>query len=684
MQPGARVGNCEVLRELARGGQGVVYEARDLATGQPRAIKVLLEDDDEMRARFRHEARALANLDHPGLPRVFDLQERDGAFYMVQELIAGQDLQSLVRAGSLEPVEAVEIVLSLAETLDYVHAQGLVHRDLKPGNVVLERGTGRVVLLDFGMIRTRLRQAWATRDRASLTGEGEVLGTPAFMAPEQIDRTIGEIDRRTDVYALGGTLFMLLTGSAPFAGATVLDLLDQVLSVAPPNPRDLNARVPPHVADTCLRCLAKAPVARPASAGAVAALLQAAPAPGGSARLLRWLALAAAIPALLSLGAAGYWALGPAPQPAPAPSLSPSQAPSRPRLVSAETSSPTPSPSPSRPDPGYLWRKGQAVLVSQEGGATPAVKLFEAAGELGVVGAMNEAGRLYEQGLGVRIDHRRAYSWFERSAETGDLVGLARQGFSLVVGRGVSKDIPRGEELLKRAGEHPEALYRWGLYVEWVQRDAEGAFVFYERSARGGHGDAYSRVGHLLSTGGPEGLDYAKAFRCYEEGTRLGSCHAIHGLARLLTTKIPGRVQDPERALELYERSARLGVRDSSVNLASAYLRLNRYEAARGHAERALSLGQGIGAIFLAEIYFGGRLGRAQPRKAWEALLEGVSGEREYGRSCAGYAAEKVRLGRLPPEDLVEDLWGALEPYRRSRDARLRRDVTEALQILRR
>jgi len=683
MQPGTRVGTCEVVREIARGGQGVVYEARDLATGQPRALKVLLENDDEMRARFRHEARALANLNHSGLPRVFDLQERGGAFYMVQELIDGDDLQTLVRArGRFEPERAVEIVRALAETLDYVHSHGLVHRDLKPGNVVLERGTGRVVLLDFGMIRTRLRQAWATQDRASLTGAGDLLGTPAFMAPEQVDRTVGEIDRRTDVYALGSTLFTLLTGSPPLpVGGTVLELLQRVLTEAPPDPRTLVPEVPAHVARVCLRCLAKAPVARPGSAGDVIALLEQEEAAASAApeNPALWLLLAAA---LCALGGIAAWALlspseAPAPSPSPSPEVSPTDVPVEP-VVSAATPSPSAEPAPAAsPDlpeevkkgsPEEIYRYGARRLQAEDGGATEAIRWFELAAERGSVPAMNEASRLYEQGLGVLIDQERALQWSKRSANTGDSVGLARYGFALIFGRGARRDEAAGEALLERAGDHPEAFYRRGLREDWRRKrdraDAiksrELAFRHYQRAGKAGHGDAWSRIAHPLSTTEP--FDYEAAFRCYEEGAKLGSAHAIHGLARLHSTRIEGRQREPELTRQLYERSARLGIRDSSANLAYIYRRKGQFEQSRRHAERALSLGQGIGAVHLADIYGEGLGVPRDLRKAWEALLQGARLEDPY--VCIGEISKRlVKRRQNHPSDLVEPIRQVLLPF---------------------
>ena len=688
MRPGVRIGSCIIVRELARGGQGVVYEARDLQTGQLRALKVLLENDAEMRARFRHEARALANLRHPGLPRVFDLGEHRGAFFMVQELIDGEDLQSrLQERGPFPPERAVEIVRALAETLEFVHANGLVHRDLKPGNVVVERGSGRVVLLDFGMIRSRLRQAWATQDQASLTAEGQVLGTPAFMAPEQVDRTLGEIDRRTDVYALGGTLFSLLTGSPPFTGLVAV-LLDRLLNEAPPDPRTLVPGVPAHLAQACLRCLAKSPAERPANAREAAALLDG---PANTEAVppstLRWALLLVPL-ALLTLSLAiGLWvARGSAPPPlATAPDPPPSRVeppppPPEPPAQAAELTGADLRRAAEARDPEAMYRYGRERLYADDGGATEAIEWFEAAAEAGVVPAMNEAGRLYEQGLGVTIDYERGARWCERAAETGDPVGLARFGFALIFGQGAPQDVPRGELLLDRAGEHPEALYRRGLEQEWRMRDRAKALDYYERAGEAGHGDAWSRLAHLLSTGDERGFDLPRAFVAYEKGTELGSCHAIHGLARLYNTEIPGRVRQPERSLELYERSARLGIRDSSVNLAFSYLQRGEHERARRHAEIALSLGQPAGAIALAEIYRAGFGVPRDLRRSWGYLLQGA-GMRDP--NCALVLCERIARGTLPPADLVQAVDEALVPFSNARDPRLQDRVYAALRALR-
>ncbi|MBL4846530.1 MAG: serine/threonine protein kinase [Planctomycetes bacterium] len=146
----------------------------------------------------------------------------------------------------------------VARTLHYCHEQGIVHRDVKPENVMIEAGSGRVVLVDFGLIRRdRLRAAWSTQDEQSLTQEGTTLGTPSYMPPEQVSSEIGQVDRRSDVYALGALLYFLLTGELPFTGANAVNVLIQVLEAAPPDPRRVNAEVPDALAKLCMQCMAK-------------------------------------------------------------------------------------------------------------------------------------------------------------------------------------------------------------------------------------------------------------------------------------------------------------------------------------------------------------------------------------------------------------------------------------------
>ena len=303
--PGARVGEWTLGKELARGGQGAVFEARHAARGARAAIKLLLDRDPESRRRFRQEALTLARLRHEHLPRALDQGELpDGTPFMVMEYVEGVDLRRLVEQQGLPPLEeVVRLLCAVAAALHHCHQQGVIHRDVKPANVLLERETGRPLLVDFGLIkRDRLRLAWSTQDAGTLTSEGEILGTPGYMAPEQLDPgRFGAVGPRSDVYGLGATLYYLLSGAPPFQGATVLDTLRAVAWEAPPDPRRRNPAVPAALAALCLSCLAKDQAERPLSAEVFAAELRAA---GLARRPGRRPALLVAVSGALLLGAA--------------------------------------------------------------------------------------------------------------------------------------------------------------------------------------------------------------------------------------------------------------------------------------------------------------------------------------------------------------------------------------------
>ncbi|MCO5168996.1 MAG: serine/threonine protein kinase [Planctomycetes bacterium] len=272
MPPGRRsprLGAWELQGLLGRGGMGELYAARHIERGTPAALKVLPGGlrDGEAVLRFQREVRALFAVRHPVVVTPLDAgRAPDGRPWLVMERVEGESLQARVaRVGPLPPPEAARLVERLARALDQVHAQGVAHRDVKPDNVLLTP-QGDVRLVDFGLARFLLAEG-------SLTATSELLGTPAYMAPEQADGRARQAGAAADVYGLGGTLFFALTGRPPFEGASALAVLEQLLRAAPPAPSSLAPGVPRELDAACLRCLEKDPAARFKSAGALAGAL---------------------------------------------------------------------------------------------------------------------------------------------------------------------------------------------------------------------------------------------------------------------------------------------------------------------------------------------------------------------------------------------------------------------------
>jgi WD40 repeat protein/tRNA A-37 threonylcarbamoyl transferase component Bud32 len=257
---GISVPGYEVLATLGRGGMGVVYQARQTKLGRTVALKMILAGAHAAEAdlaRFRREAEAIARLQHPNIVQIYEIGEHQGLPFFSLEFCEGGPLEKKLNGTPLPPAEAAALVEALAQAMDAAHKKGVVHRDLKPGNVLFgEDGTPKIT--DFGLAKKI--------DEAGQTASGAVLGTPSYMAPEQAGGKTGQIGPPADVYALGAILYECLTGRPPFKAATALDTLMQVAAADPVSPTTLNPRVPRDLETVCLKCLQKEPARRYASA----------------------------------------------------------------------------------------------------------------------------------------------------------------------------------------------------------------------------------------------------------------------------------------------------------------------------------------------------------------------------------------------------------------------------------
>ncbi|MCH7726023.1 MAG: protein kinase [Planctomycetes bacterium] len=256
-QIGTRVryfGDYELLEEIARGGMGVVFKARQTSLNRIVALKMILAGQLASEAdveRFHTEAEAAAQLDHPGIIPIFEIGEHEEQHYFSMALVDGESLATKVAEGLLPTRDAAELVRTVAQSVQYAHERGVIHRDLKPANILIDED-GQPRITDFGLAKK-------VDADSSLTGTGQVLGTPSYMSPEQAGGETEKIGPLSDVYSLGAILYTLLTGRPPFQSASPTDTLIQVLQQEPVSPRMLNPKVPRDLETICLKCLEKDP-----------------------------------------------------------------------------------------------------------------------------------------------------------------------------------------------------------------------------------------------------------------------------------------------------------------------------------------------------------------------------------------------------------------------------------------
>lgn len=256
---------CVLERRLSRGGMGIVFAARQPQLGRTVAVKVLAAGifaGPEVRERFLAEAQAVARLGHPGIVPLLEAGEWEDQAYFIMPLLTGGSLAEALRAGHRHtPAESAALVAPLARAVHYAHQRGVLHRDIKPGNILLDE-SGTPYLTDFGIARLVERETVLTRTNS-------LLGTPAYMAPEQAGSG-AEVTTSTDVYGLGAVLYELLAGQPPFAGGTTMETVRQLLTKEPRRPSAINAQVDRDLETICLTCLEKDPAARYVSAAALA------------------------------------------------------------------------------------------------------------------------------------------------------------------------------------------------------------------------------------------------------------------------------------------------------------------------------------------------------------------------------------------------------------------------------
>src|SRR5947199_2651655 len=256
-------GDYELQEEIGRGGQGVVYRARQKSLNRTVALKIIVLGHwatARHLKRFRLEAEAAASLNHPSIVPIHEIGERDGCCYFSMNLIEGGQLDKVVRREAISIRRAAQLIAQLARTVHYAHEHGILHRDIKPGNILLDT-EGEPHLTDFGL-------AGLVAAESTVTHTLDVLGTPSYMAPEQAVGNNAAVSNVTDVYGLGAVLYQLLTGQPPFAGGATYETIKLLVDTEPRKPRQVNPKVDRDLSTICLKCLEKDPKHRyPAPAG---------------------------------------------------------------------------------------------------------------------------------------------------------------------------------------------------------------------------------------------------------------------------------------------------------------------------------------------------------------------------------------------------------------------------------
>ena len=255
------LGDYELLEEIGRGGQGVVFRARQKSLNRSVALKVIALGQWATKAhlkRFRLEAEAAASLEHPCIVPIYEVGQRDGTCYFSMGLVEGGQLDAVAKREPMPIRHAAELIAKVARTVHYAHERGILHRDIKPGNILLD-AKGEPHLTDFGLARLVETESTVTRTM-------EVLGTPSHMAPEQAVGNNAQVSSATDVYGLGAVFYQLLTGHPPFAGGTTYETIKLLLDTEPRQPRLLNPKIDRDLSTICLKCLEKDPKRRYSSA----------------------------------------------------------------------------------------------------------------------------------------------------------------------------------------------------------------------------------------------------------------------------------------------------------------------------------------------------------------------------------------------------------------------------------
>lgn len=249
---GSRIENYEILSLIGKGGMGVVYKAKDIHLNRVVAIKFIIGSggvSNRMIKRFHQEAHIYASLSHPNIVKLYTMGEYNKNPYMVIEYIDGVDLKKYLKDKTISIKAKVEILEKISDALGYVHQYKIVHRDIKPSNIMM-RKNGDPVVMDFGIARLN-------SENKAMSKTGDIIGSPNYMSPEQAEARKRDINEQTDVYALGGVLYYLLTGNPPAAGTSMIKVIFQVTNIPPIPPCSIDAKIPTKLEEICMTALEK-------------------------------------------------------------------------------------------------------------------------------------------------------------------------------------------------------------------------------------------------------------------------------------------------------------------------------------------------------------------------------------------------------------------------------------------
>lgn len=490
---GQDFGRYEILATISKGGVGAVFRARHKELGQLVALKLLLREDPgpEAVGRFRREAQVLAKIKHPNVVGISDLGEENGVPLLIMELIDGRNLYQAVRGpgGEVQDFQwVVDVMIDVARALAHVHEQGVIHRDVKPHNIIVEHGTGRAVLTDFGLVKrdpSKLGAGAGADGQSQLSHAGTLLGTPSFMAPEQFepDGPFGAVETRTDVWGFGATLFFMLTGRPPFTATNVVDLYHQVTTQPVPSPGSIRGSVPVVLDEVVAACLKKRVDERPTMAELIPRLeaLQGKLSRASSRRGLRHtLVIVLGLAGLLGLDV--LW-------------LHPHRGT---RLARLAIAAPT-------DGAGAATTAQVPVPAGQETFDAVAVRASR-----GEVDAMLRLALMLKDGVGAPRDPVKALEWFGKAAAGGDVTATFWLGVCADRGIGAPRDAQEARRRFEAAARegHPKAMLWLGSYL------AEG---------RGGPADPAAARDWLVKARDLGGQDLKT--RALEELTKLRQAH---------------------------------------------------------------------------------------------------------------------------------------------------------------